>query len=380
MHGVQFFPETALHRVTLFLAGRGTSNCHNTYLDSAPSAALVRFSDQPSVDFAARSYAPTQWLPRNGEVPRRFLAMMKTPSKTDRDSSTVNRFACLAIVAVAVALAGCNSKEAGGPSQVVANVNGEEITELQVNQALERQENLKPDQLESLSRKVVAALVQQEIVLRKAREVKIDREQRVVQNVEALKRDAVSRAYLERIAEGAARPSPKDVQTYFEGNPALFTQRKIYTFQEISVQVAEAQKAEIETLISTLKSPTELEGFLKTKQIPARSERTTAAAENLPLPLLQRISVLKPGQGLILPAIGGLRVVLLLNAQESPTTEEQARPAIATYLMNQNKRKAVEMELVSLRTATKVEYFGKYADLAASAVSAGLAASAPVQR
>lgn len=306
--------------------------------------------------------------------------MMKTPPKADRESLKIVRSVCLTIVAASAILSGCGSKEAAGPSQVVANVNGEEITEMQVNQALERQDNLKPDQLEFLSRKVVAALVQQEIVLRKARELKIDREQRVVQNIEALKRETVTRAYLERIADGAAKPSPKDVQEYFDANPALFKQRRIYTFQEVSVQVNDAQKAEIETQISTLKSPTELEGFLKAKQIPTRSDRTTAAAENLPLPLLQRIAVLKPGQGLILPAVGGLRVLLLLSVQESPTTEEQARPAITIYLMNQNKRKAVDMELVSLRTATKVQYFGKYADLAASAVSAGPAASAPVQR
>ena len=286
--------------------------------------------------------------------------MMKTPPKADRDSLKVVRSVCLTIVAASAILSGCGSKEAAGPSQVVANVNGEEITELQVNQALERQDNLKPDQLEFLSRKVVAALVQQEVVLRKARELKIDREQRVVQNIEALKREAVSRAYLERIAEGAAKPSPKDVQEYFDANPALFKQRRIYTFQEVSVQAADAQKAEIETQISTLKSPAELESFLKSKQIPTRSERTTAAAENLPLPLLQRIAVLKPGQGLILPAVGGLRVLLLLSVQESPTTEEQARPAITTYLMNQNKRKAVDMELVSLRTTTKVQYFGHF--------------------
>jgi len=340
----------------------------------------MRFSDHARVDFFAHSDVAIHWLLRNREVPRKFLEMMKTLPEDARNSVTLVRLVCLTILAVAAASSGCGSKESTGPTQVVANVNGEEITELQVNQALERQDNLKPDQIEFLSRKVVAALVQQEIVLRKARELKIDREQRVVQNVEALKREAISRAYLERIAEGAAKPSPKEVQAYFEGNPALFKQRRIYTFQEVSVQVADAQKGDIESQISTLKSPAELEAYLKGKQIPARSERTTAAAENLPLPLLQRIAVLKPGQGLILPANGGLRVVLLLSAQESPTTEEQARPAIATYLMNQNKRKAVDAELVSLQTATKVEYFGKYADLAASAVSASPAASTSVQR
>ena len=278
------------------------------------------------------------------------------------------------ILLVGAVLSGCGAKDSGGPTQVIAKVSGEEITELQVNQALERQSGLKPDQIEPVSRKVVAGLVEQEIVLQKARDLKLDRDQRVVQNVEALKREVIARAYLDRISEGATKPSQKEAQAYFDENPALFKQRRVYTFQELSVQASDAQRAGIEAQLTSLKSPADLEAYLKAKQIAARTERSTVAAENIPLPLLQRVSELKVGQGLIVPANGGLRIVLLLGVQDSPVTEEQARPAINAYLLNLRKRKAVEKELSSLRAAAKVEYFGKYADLAASGASAGPAA------
>jgi EpsD family peptidyl-prolyl cis-trans isomerase len=306
--------------------------------------------------------------------------MMQSPQyaarSTPRPVTGLAGRACCALVVSASLLAGCSSKDAAVPTQVVAKVSGEEITEIQVNQALERQPGLKPDQVEPLSRKVVAGLVEQEIVLQKARELKIDRDPRVVQNVEALKRETVARAYLDRIAEGAAKPTPAEQQVYYDANPALFKQRRVYTFQELSVQVSDAQKAAIEAQLSALKSPAELEAYLKAQNIPARSERSTVAAEGVPLALLQRIAGMKAGQGLILPAAGGLRIVLLLGAQDSPVSEEQARPAIGAYLLNQRKREVVEKELASLRTASKVEYFGKYADMAASAASPGAAASA----
>ena len=279
---------------------------------------------------------------------------------------------------IAASLAGCGAKDSAGPTQVIAKVSGEEITELQVNQALERQPGLKPDQVEPVSRKVVAGLVEQEIVLQKARDLKLDRDQRVVQNVEALKREVIARAYLDRIADGATKPTQKESQAYFDENPALFKQRRIYTFQELSMQASDEQRAEIEAQLGSLKSPGDLDAYLKAKQITARTERTTVAAENIPLPLLQRVSGLKVGQGLIVPTSGGLRVVLLLGVQDSPVSEEQARPAINAYLLNLRKRKAVEKELSSLRAAAKVEYFGKYADLAASGAAPGAAASASV--
>jgi EpsD family peptidyl-prolyl cis-trans isomerase len=263
-------------------------------------------------------------------------------------------------------LTACGGKAPSGPTQVVATVSGEEITELQVNQALERQQGLKPDQVEAVSRKLVTGLVDQEIILQKARDLKMDRDQRVVQNVEASKREIIVRAYLERIAEGTAKPTPKEIQAYFEENPALFKERRVYTFQEVAVQTTDAQRAAIEKQLTTLKSPAELEAYLKEQKIPARSERSTTAAENIPLPLLQRISTLKNGQGLILPANGGLRIILLLGSQDAPVAEDKAGPAISAFLLSQRKRQNVEKEVVSLRTSAKVEYFGKYADLAAS--------------
>jgi EpsD family peptidyl-prolyl cis-trans isomerase len=285
----------------------------------------------------------------------------------------LRRHAAQALVCMAAAaLFGCSGQAPTGPTQVVATVAGEEITELQVNQVLERQQGLKADQVEPVSRKLVAGLVDQEIILQKARELKLDRDQRVVQNAEAAKREIIVRAYLERIAEGAAKPTPKEIQTYFEENPALFKQRRVYTFQEIAVQTSDEQRAGIEKQLTTLKSPADLEAYLKAQSIPAKSDRSTTAAENIPLPLLQRISTMKPGQGLILPANGGLRIVLLLGSQEAPVAEDKAAPAISAFLLSQRKRQTVEKEVASLRSGVKVEYFGKYADLAASG-----AASAP---
>ena len=300
--------------------------------------------------------------------------MIKSPHAAKRHGDALVRIGCCAWLVVAAALAGCGN--AADPTQVVAKVGADEITELQVNQALERQPGVKPDQLDAARRKLVSGLVQEEIVLQKARELKIDRDPRVVQMVEALKRDVLARAYLDRIAEGATKPSPKELQAYFDANPMLFKQRRLYTIQEFSVKVSDGQKAGIEAQLAALTSPAELEAYLKAQQIPSRSERTTAAAESLPLPVLQRIGALKPGQGLSVASNDGIRILLLLGTQDSPVTEEQARSSINVFLMNQRKRQVIESELAALRTSAKVEYFGKYADLAHPAVPPAAPASA----
>ena len=57
-------------------------------------------------------------------------------------------------------------------------------------------------------------------------------------------------------------------------------------------------------------------------------------------------------------------------------TEEQARPAIEQFLLNERKRKLVEDDMKALRAAAKVEFVGKFAELAASAPAAGAASAA----
>ncbi|MDP0972048.1 SurA N-terminal domain-containing protein, partial [Klebsiella pneumoniae] len=73
-------------------------------------------------------------------------------------------------------------------SQTAAKVNKEEITVHQINFVLQRQQGLKPEQAEEAGRQVLERLVDQELAVQKAQELKLDRDPRVVQQVEAAKR------------------------------------------------------------------------------------------------------------------------------------------------------------------------------------------------
>ncbi len=286
-----------------------------------------------------------------------------------RSARTALLAACLAT------LAACGNSSAGG-SQVVASVGSDEITETQVNHALERQP-VRPDQVDGASRKAVSGLVEQTIVLQKARDLKLDRDERVMQSVEASKRELIVGAYLNRIADGAAKPSDKEVQGYYDENPELFARRRIYSFQELVIDATPAQTKEVEAQLTQVKSAPEISAYLKDKQIASRAKQTTLTSENVPLALLKRVSALSPGQGLIVSNDGGLRVLLLSGTQEAPMTLEQARPMVNAFLIGQARRQAIHKELASLHASAKVAYFGKYVDMAASAPEGG-ASSVPV--
>src|ERR1700761_4287216 len=81
--------------------------------------------------------------------------------------SVVPRMAIGSLVLACTAMvAACGNSSSGG-SQVVASAGGEEITETQVTHVLEHQANMRPEHLDGASRKAVAGLVEQAVVLQK---------------------------------------------------------------------------------------------------------------------------------------------------------------------------------------------------------------------
>ncbi len=327
-----------------------------------------------AADRGSDERGPTR-LPASFEARTPSPPMNALPSSTDRSPGRQTLRVAAALVGAACLLGACSKSDGGQVTQAVAKVNKEEITELQVNQVLERQRNLKPEQLEAASQRAVGALVDQEVVYQKARDLKLDREPKVVQGIEAARREIVSRAYLERVSEGAAQPTAVEVQTYYDAKPALFKERRVYSLQELAVEAPPERRAALEADLKALKSPAELEAYLKEKQLRVRADRSTVAAENLPLALVDRLAATKPGSGLVLPSAEGVRIVFVNAAQDAPATLEQARPSIEAYLLNERKRQAIDKEMQALRSAAKVEYLGKFKGLAASAPAP--AASSP---
>ena len=117
------------------------------------------------------------------------------------------RTVALAVAVGATLLAGCGDKKEKPASQTAARVNKEEITVHQINFVLAQQRALPADQAASASRAALERLIDQELALQKASDQKLDRDPRVVQQIEAARRDIISRAYLEKIGEGAPKPT-----------------------------------------------------------------------------------------------------------------------------------------------------------------------------
>jgi EpsD family peptidyl-prolyl cis-trans isomerase len=285
------------------------------------------------------------------------------------------RLALIALVAAATVLAACGDKKEKGASQTAAKVNSDEITVHQINFLLQQQRGLRPDQADEASQQVLERLIDQQLAVQKADEQKLDRLPGVVQQLDATKRDILARAYFEKIADAAVKPTAEEVKKYYNDNPALFKERRIFNLQEIAIESKPEQEAALREKLAAAKNVAEFVDFLKAGGYKYNANQASRPAEQLPLQSLNTFAKMQDGQAIVNSGPNGIQVIILANSRSETVSEELARPAIEQFLTNERKRKLIEDNVKVLRAAAKIEYVGKFGT--AASAPAGAASAAP---
>ena len=276
------------------------------------------------------------------------------------------------VMADSLLLAACgddtDARKSSG--QTVARVNKEELTVHQVNFLLAQQRGIRPEQVDAASRQVLERLIDQELALQKAAEQKLDRDARVVAQLEAARREIIARAYFERIGEGASKPTPDEIKKYYDENPALFGQRRVYQLQEINIEAAPDKVEQLRGVLKGAKSVNEFVQHLRDNSYKFAGNQVVRGAEQVPMNLLATLSKMTDGQTMFNATPNGASVLVLVSSRSQPVEERSARPAIEQYLTNERKRRLIAEDLKGLRQAAQIQYMGKFADAAKGAPSA----------
>lgn len=269
---------------------------------------------------------------------------------------------------LAALIAGCDAKKeessagANPRIEVAAKVNGTELSAQQVKQALQRLPSLDAEQSKAASLQALRNLVDQEVIAQKAVAQKLDQDPAVMQALEMARRQVLAEAYMARKLDTPAEPTDADVLAYFDRHPELFTKRKIYRLQEISIQAPQDKHETIRAQLAASKTPNDFAAWLKAENFSVKAAQDVKAAEQLPLELLSRLAQMPDGQAIIVNAPDGLLVIVLADSQMQPVTLEQAKPAIVRMLQTQARQKAAKAELDTLKAAARIEYLGEFAD------------------
>jgi EpsD family peptidyl-prolyl cis-trans isomerase len=284
-----------------------------------------------------------------------------SPARLDPRRRPLGMFA-VALAVAATLLVGCGDKKKEKvATPTAAKVNKEEITVHQINFVLAQQRGIPPAQAASASRAVLERLIDQELALQKADEQKLDRDPRVVQQIEAARREIIARAYLEKIAEGAPKPTSAEVAAYYEKHPALFKERRVYSLQEVAIEATPEQVETLKKTLASAKTFVDFVNYLKANNIRFAGNEAVRGAEQLPLASVDDFAKMKDGQAVFNVRPNGAQVINLAASRSQPVTLDQATPAIEQFLRNERKRRLLADDMEALRKAAKIEYVGDFA-------------------
>ncbi|WP_047393337.1 EpsD family peptidyl-prolyl cis-trans isomerase [Chitinibacter sp. ZOR0017] len=265
-------------------------------------------------------------------------------------------------VLIASTLTACGEKDdKKSPSQVLAKVNDSEITVHQLNFVLAQVPNAQPEQ----KQQVLEQLVDQELLVQKATELKLDREPNVVQAIENAKRQILAQAAAERVIGKAGEPSKTAIDDFYAKNPALFAERKNYEFTTFVIEKAAYSDA-LNTALNTATTPAAVKAALDAAGIKFDTNEANRSAEQLPMPMLPKFAAMNVGDIMALSE-GDKTVLLQLKATHAaPVSPAEAEPMIKRYLANNDAQAQATQKMKGLRDAAKIEYLQKFASAPAA--------------
>lgn len=258
-------------------------------------------------------------------------------------------------LAILTAATGCGSHQGSRTSQVVATVNDEEITVMQLNQLY--QTSRVREVTAEARRGALQSLTDEALLVQAAIKSSIDRDPQFVQALEQARRRLLAQYFAERAVYPRTPISSDEVAEYYRREPLLFANRKQFhltTFLADQADLTPKVSAELNAVISV----EQLRAVLDAHAIKYVTEMVSVQPEHLPVDELASFQNAKVGDVLYSRQSSGKTLLMAVTSIENdvPMSLERARPMIEEYLRNSRNREAAERYLKNARATAKIAY------------------------
>jgi EpsD family peptidyl-prolyl cis-trans isomerase len=278
------------------------------------------------------------------------------------------------LIAAALVLVACDkSGHILASPAVAARVNGVAITFAQVDQAMGRQPVLGvSDHPWPTTAAALDELVDQELILQKAREAQIDRDPEVMQATQSARRAALANAWLRSAIGVVPAPTDQEIDDYLHHHPELASGRRFFNWRLASLQATAAQIADIQQQVASKMNFDEILGYLDANNLRYVKYQRTAASDQLSAESLKQLSAIKPGDTGLFTNDGHPELVQLTSEYAAPIDEGPVRTLVETTLSQERTKDAVEAKIASLRGSANIEFVGDFKALAPAPPSAAV--------
>ena len=258
----------------------------------------------------------------------------------------------LALVGAAfIALQACSSEPTG---QVVAVVNGEEITQQELNAEIAELPAPPVGDKQAVRRQILQQIIDRRLMAQVAKEDGLDRDPTYIIRERRLKEELLVQMYGVKTADTVRVPDASSVKKYLADNPGKFSQRTAYSVDQISFDFPSDP-----TVLKALeadKSLADVEETLKSFKIDYATGANSMDSGTMPTAVLDQILALPAGEPFIIPMQGKAIVSVITGRQPVPTTEQQASPMAAQTMRAESIGKVLRTRLDEAKAKANISY------------------------
>ena len=183
-----------------------------------------------------------------------------------------------ALLSLTLVLAACG--KSGQPEgQVVATVNGDEITTTDLDAELNGATAPTPAQQKMLQRAALDSIINRKIVAQAAAAEGLDKGPKAAVLEQKAKEMALIELYNQKMRTGIPAPSDEEVRSYIDGHPEQFAQHRVFVVDQLIVPQANAELAKALQPVKTLEQAQQV---LAARKIP--SNQTVGVIDSLTIP------------------------------------------------------------------------------------------------
>ena len=262
-----------------------------------------------------------------------------------------------ALIGLSVLLiAACSFQAEPGKTQVVAKVDGQEVTVYEVNQYVNQQTSYSGTP-EQASRHAIDAVIDQHLLVAAAKSAKVDRNPEVMQTLLLNYKDTLIKAYLAHLALQLPNPTAAEISAYYQAHSPLFGSRELYVIHQLHIQANEARQQQ---LISQLKTSNSVADFITGlgRQSILYDDWHTIMAPEAMSQYEQNAMVIMPIDGALImnQTEHTLDIAILVNRLPQPIALDKAKLTISELLLRAAQTKKIAELIQELRQHAKIEY------------------------
>jgi peptidyl-prolyl cis-trans isomerase C len=281
------------------------------------------------------------------------MAFSANPIAVSRSSNVLHAVARTLLLGSAVALsftaASCNKPEPKG--QVIAVVNGEELTVAELNEEA-RARGISIGNDAAARARVVRDLVDRKLLVQQARRDEVDRNPEYLLKSRRLSELLLAQQLVD-LRRGPPDPTNADILAFIKAHPHAFDQR--VSIRTAQIMVPSKLPAKVQADLSTAGTLDQAQQLLNAAGISgARSEQVVDSA-NLPENTMQRL-LSGAGDLLLLPAGEGMAIVQVVSMTPQPTPPDQRVSSAREWLKQHRTNDALEDLLEDARSKAQVRY------------------------